>query len=204
MVYLAYLSQLLCGCVMFQYENAQKIFKNHNVEVMVYLARAYYKCGKLQDCKTTLLKVLLCMFLCMPVHTYVRCLTVVLCCKMSDCDWKPARYCSLWDAWFQPVRYLTWFIKIFDLHITVHLMSCCLTSYCKISDFMLQDVWFRAARCLISYWKMFDFVLQDVWFCAAGCLISVWNRFDITIEPLCFPLWHCCRPLSLAPFYKLS
>ena len=87
MVYLAYLSELLCGCVMFQYENAlKKFFKNHNVEVMVYLARAYYKCGKLQDCKTTLLKVLLCMFLCMPVHTYVRCLTVVLCCKMSDCD----------------------------------------------------------------------------------------------------------------------
>ncbi|KAK7475279.1 hypothetical protein BaRGS_00033510 [Batillaria attramentaria] len=39
------------------YENAlKKFFKNHNVEVMVYLARAYYKCGKLQDCKTTLLK----------------------------------------------------------------------------------------------------------------------------------------------------
>ena len=86
-LYLSYVSELLNGCVMFQYENAlKKFFKNHNVEVMVYLARAYYKCGKLQDCKTTLLKVLLCMFLCMPAHTYVRCLTVVLCCKMSDCD----------------------------------------------------------------------------------------------------------------------
>ena len=35
----------------------KKFFKNHNVEVMVYLARAYFKCGKLAECKQTLLKV---------------------------------------------------------------------------------------------------------------------------------------------------
>lgn len=39
------------------YENClKKFFKHHNVEVMVYLARAYYKCGKLEECKNTLLK----------------------------------------------------------------------------------------------------------------------------------------------------
>ncbi|KAK3762672.1 hypothetical protein RRG08_059019 [Elysia crispata] len=39
------------------YENClKKFFKNHNVEVMVYLARAYFKCGKLAECKQTLLK----------------------------------------------------------------------------------------------------------------------------------------------------
>ncbi|XP_067654573.1 RNA polymerase-associated protein CTR9 homolog isoform X2 [Haliotis asinina] len=39
------------------YENAlKKFFKHHNVEVMVYLARAYFKCGKLAECKQVLLK----------------------------------------------------------------------------------------------------------------------------------------------------
>ncbi|CAG5134684.1 unnamed protein product [Candidula unifasciata] len=39
------------------YENClKKFFKNHNMEVMVYLARAYFKCGKLAECKQTLLK----------------------------------------------------------------------------------------------------------------------------------------------------
>ena len=42
-----------------QYENClRKFFKYHNVDVMMYLARAYYKCGKLRECKNTLLKVL--------------------------------------------------------------------------------------------------------------------------------------------------
>ena len=41
-----------------QYENClRKFFKYHNVDVMMYLARAYYKCGKLRECKNTLLKV---------------------------------------------------------------------------------------------------------------------------------------------------
>ena len=41
-----------------QYENClKKFFKHHNVEVLTYLARAYYKCGKLKECKQTLLKV---------------------------------------------------------------------------------------------------------------------------------------------------
>ncbi|WAR02104.1 CTR9-like protein [Mya arenaria] len=39
------------------YENClKKFFKYHNTEVMVYLARAYYKCGKLRECKNILLK----------------------------------------------------------------------------------------------------------------------------------------------------
>nr|KAI8760020.1 putative RNA polymerase-associated protein CTR9 [Biomphalaria glabrata] len=39
------------------YENClKKFFKCHNMEVMMYLARAYFKCGKLAECKQTLLK----------------------------------------------------------------------------------------------------------------------------------------------------
>ncbi|CAL1547876.1 unnamed protein product [Lymnaea stagnalis] len=39
------------------YENClKKFFKSHNIEVMMYLARAYFKCGKLAECKQTLLK----------------------------------------------------------------------------------------------------------------------------------------------------
>ncbi|XP_052225618.1 RNA polymerase-associated protein CTR9 homolog [Dreissena polymorpha] len=39
------------------YENClKKFFKYHNTEVMVYLGRAYYKCGKLRECKNILLK----------------------------------------------------------------------------------------------------------------------------------------------------
>ena len=41
-----------------QYENALRKFYNfHNTEVLLYLARAYFKCGRLQECKQTLLKV---------------------------------------------------------------------------------------------------------------------------------------------------
>jgi len=40
------------------YENCmKKFYKYHNVELLMYLARAYYKCGKLKECKITLLKV---------------------------------------------------------------------------------------------------------------------------------------------------
>ncbi|KAK3600789.1 hypothetical protein CHS0354_009223 [Potamilus streckersoni] len=39
------------------YENClRKFFKYHNTDVMVYLARAYFKCGKLRECKNILLK----------------------------------------------------------------------------------------------------------------------------------------------------
>ena len=42
----------------FQYENCLKKFQNfHNTEILLYLARAYYKTGRLNDCKRTLLKV---------------------------------------------------------------------------------------------------------------------------------------------------
>lgn len=41
-----------------QYENClRKFFKFHNVEVMLYLARACFKAGKLQEAKKILLKV---------------------------------------------------------------------------------------------------------------------------------------------------
>ena len=47
-----------CMILVFQYENClKKFFKYHNTDVMVYLARAYYKCGKLRECKNILLKV---------------------------------------------------------------------------------------------------------------------------------------------------
>jgi len=40
-----------------QYENCmKKFFKHHNTEVLMYVARAYYKCSKLRECKQTLLK----------------------------------------------------------------------------------------------------------------------------------------------------
>ncbi|KAG1676690.1 RNA polymerase-associated protein CTR9 [Nymphon striatum] len=39
------------------YENClKKFYHYHNVDVLMYLARAYYKAGKLRDCKNTLLK----------------------------------------------------------------------------------------------------------------------------------------------------
>ena len=45
-------------CVCLQYENClRKFFKHHNVEVLLYLARAYFKAGKLKECKQILLKV---------------------------------------------------------------------------------------------------------------------------------------------------
>lgn len=39
------------------YENClRKFFKHHNVEVLLYLARAYFKAGKMKECKQVLLK----------------------------------------------------------------------------------------------------------------------------------------------------
>ncbi|XP_060694971.1 RNA polymerase-associated protein CTR9 homolog [Hemiscyllium ocellatum] len=39
------------------YENClKKFYKHQSTEVLLFLARAYFKCGKLQDCKQTLLK----------------------------------------------------------------------------------------------------------------------------------------------------
>ena len=51
------------------YENCLKqFFKHPNVEVLQYLARAYFKAGKLKDAKMMLLKAsenfILCKFLC--------------------------------------------------------------------------------------------------------------------------------------------
>lgn len=34
----------------------KKFFKYHNVDIQLYLARAYFKCGKLRECKQTLQK----------------------------------------------------------------------------------------------------------------------------------------------------
>lgn len=40
------------------YENClRKFYKHYNMEVMLYLARAYYRMGKLQKCKQVLIKV---------------------------------------------------------------------------------------------------------------------------------------------------
>lgn len=42
-----------------QYENClKKFYKYQNTEVLLYLARALFKCGKLQECKQMLLKVM--------------------------------------------------------------------------------------------------------------------------------------------------
>ena len=42
-----------------QYENCLRKFYNfHNTEVLLYLARAYFKCNRLNECRQTLLKVL--------------------------------------------------------------------------------------------------------------------------------------------------
>ena len=42
---------------MFQYENCLcKFYNHHNVEVMLYLARAYFRYGKLKECRQVLLK----------------------------------------------------------------------------------------------------------------------------------------------------
>ena len=48
---------LLTTLVSFQYENClKKFFKYHNTDVLMYLARAYYKCNKLRECKSALLR----------------------------------------------------------------------------------------------------------------------------------------------------
>lgn len=42
-----------------QYENClRKFYRYHHVEVLQYLARAYFKAGKLKEAKLTLLKVI--------------------------------------------------------------------------------------------------------------------------------------------------
>ena len=49
---------LRCSDPSTQYENClKKFYKHQNTEVLLYLARALFKCGKLQDCKQMLLKV---------------------------------------------------------------------------------------------------------------------------------------------------
>ena len=43
--------------IFFQYENCvRKFWKHHNVDVLIYLARAYFKAGKLRECRQTLVK----------------------------------------------------------------------------------------------------------------------------------------------------
>ncbi|ELV11217.1 RNA polymerase-associated protein CTR9 like protein [Tupaia chinensis] len=50
--YKTYVSIVPC-----KYENClRKFYKHQNTEVVLYLARALFKCGKLQECKQTLLK----------------------------------------------------------------------------------------------------------------------------------------------------
>ena len=48
---------------LFQYENClKKFYPAFNVEVMLYLARAYFKAGKLEECKRILVNVSLYIF----------------------------------------------------------------------------------------------------------------------------------------------
>lgn len=50
-------SNMMC-IICLQYENClRKFFKHHNVEVLLYLARAYFRAGKMKECKQVLLKV---------------------------------------------------------------------------------------------------------------------------------------------------
>ena len=52
--------------VLLQYENCLRKFYNfHNTEVLLYLSRAYFKAGRLLECKQTLLKV------CVHVHAHI-------------------------------------------------------------------------------------------------------------------------------------
>ena len=40
-----------------QYENCmKKFYKYHNIDILLYLSRAYFKCGKLRECKQMLQK----------------------------------------------------------------------------------------------------------------------------------------------------
>ena len=55
------INQFLFSLNSFQYESClKKFFRSYRVEVMFYLARAYYKAGRLEDCKRLLLKVCHC------------------------------------------------------------------------------------------------------------------------------------------------
>ena len=53
-----YKTTILCtGVCICQYENCmKKFFKHHSTDVLMYVARAYYKCSRLRECKQTLLK----------------------------------------------------------------------------------------------------------------------------------------------------
>lgn len=64
-----------------QYENClRKFYKHQNTEVVLYLARALFKCGKLQECKQTLLKVtaILCLPACSPLPLPIRLLVLTI------------------------------------------------------------------------------------------------------------------------------
>ncbi|XP_036312946.2 RNA polymerase-associated protein CTR9 homolog [Pipistrellus kuhlii] len=52
-----YVEQKQYSSAVQMYKNClRKFYKHHNTDVMLYLARALFKCGKLQECKQTLLK----------------------------------------------------------------------------------------------------------------------------------------------------
>ena len=64
-----------------QYENCLRKFYNfHDTEVLLYLSRAYFKAGRLLECKQTLLKVM-CRYLLWQLNVEIlsHCLLVILC-----------------------------------------------------------------------------------------------------------------------------
>ena len=78
-----FLKKIFHTCLCLQYENClRKFFKHHNVEVLLYLARAYFKAGKMKECKQVLLKVRSFNFLvwtCVTIQMKAQFVAVLLC-----------------------------------------------------------------------------------------------------------------------------
>lgn len=99
-----------------QYENClKKFYKYQNTEVLLYLARALFKCGKLQECKQMLLKVTWSRNERLLVHAVIwgGSLTLSDVFPKRHVTWHPATrcWCSTWPWCFKDWPLLCWRMK---------------------------------------------------------------------------------------------
>ena len=87
-----------------QYENCLRKFYNfHNTEVLLYLSRAYFKAGRLLECKQTLLKVMghKCLHVYMAKRVKNRLVTlygdIISCACVCVCWWNCHERCRCFN-----------------------------------------------------------------------------------------------------------